>query len=99
MLDRYSFGYEEEPKEKEDKASCATCEHFDSGNCCLFEMVNKALPEHFELTEPVSKDGWCRAFEPMKKSFKNMKKKSAMRRHELAEEEVSSKKEDDEDMD
>ena len=87
MLERYTLGYEEVPKGEEDKATCMTCNYYDAGSCGLFVKMNQALPEDFELTEPVSKDGWCRGFTPLEKSFKGMRKKVDARRRELGKEE------------
>ena len=88
-LDRYVFCYEEEPKEEDDKARCDTCDHFDANVCGLFKKLNEAMPECFELTEPVSKEGYCKAFCPMA-GMKGIRGKAEARIKEL-----ESEKEDD----
>lgn len=95
LLDRYAFCYEEEPKDEDDKASCGTCEHYDDGICGLFQKLNTATPECFELTEVVSHEGLCRAFTPMGKSFKTMKRKADLRRKELNSEGETKEMEED----
>lgn len=95
LLDRYCFSYEEEPKEEDDKAACATCDHYDEGLCGLFQKLNTTMPECFELTEVVSHDGLCRAFAPMGKSFKTMKRKADMRRKELNSKDESKEMEEE----
>jgi hypothetical protein len=96
MLERYTLGYEEEAKTEEDKASCLTCNYYDAGTCGLFAKMNQALPEDFELTESVSKDGWCRGFTPLEKSFKGMRKKADARRREIGKDKESKEKEEEE---
>lgn len=48
----------------EGPTSCGRCKYLENDECGLYKMLNRRLPELFELNESVKRDACCNAYVP-----------------------------------
>ena len=78
-LTRNIFGFSEEPKiVGTETFECQGCEHYDPDRykCLLFEMLNDKTGTVFAIDERVEETNYCEAYQKMRSTIKNMKRRS-----------------------